>query len=180
MICVDNIPAIQVLERAQGYLRLSNGRAITGFAHEYKRHGTTTLFTALGILKGKIRTFHKKRRCRREFIDFMNETIRDVPSHQEAHVILDNLRTHKPKNDKWLTRYKNVHFHYTQIHASWLNQAEIWFSILQRKPRHGAIFASVRQLREHVDALVETYNENAQPFEWQKINVKNKCLRVSS
>jgi len=176
VICVDEKPAIQALERAQGYLRLSNGRAMTGFAHEYKRHGTTTLFTALDVLKGEIRTAHKKRRRRREFLDFMNETIQGVPSHQEVHVILDNLRTHKPKNDQWLTRHKNVHFHYTPTHASWLNQVEIWFSILQRKSLRGASFTSVRQLRGHIDAFVEAYNENAQPFEWQKVNVKNKKL----
>ena len=94
---------------------------MTGFAHEYKRHGTTTLFTALDVLKGEVKAVHKKRHRRREFLDFMNETIQDVPPHQEVHVILDNLRTHKPKNDHWLTRHKNVHFHYTPTHASWCN-----------------------------------------------------------
>jgi transposase len=176
VICVDEKPCIQALERAQGYLRLTNGRAMTGFAHEYKRHGTTTLFTALDVLRGEVKAAHKKRRRRREFLDFMNEAIRDVPPDQGVHVILDNLRTHKPKNDKWLTRHKNIHFHYTPTHASWLNQVEIWFSILQTKSLRGASFTSVRQLREHIDAFIEAYNENAQPFEWRKVNVKNKKL----
>jgi len=173
VICVDEKPCIQALERVQGYLRLPSGRAVTGFSHEYKRHGTTTLFTALDVLKGQIKAAHMKRRRRREFLDFMNEVIRDVPPDQDVHVILDNLRTHKPKNDQWLVRHKNIHFHYTPTHASWLNQVEIWFSILQAKSLRGASFTSIPQLREHIDAFIDTYNENAQPFEWRKVNVKN-------
>lgn len=110
------------------------------------------------------------------FLNFMSEAIGNVLPDQEVHVILDNLRTHKPKNDKWLKRHKKVHFHCTLTHASWLNQVEIWFSILQAKSLRGASFTSVRQLREHIDAFIEAYNENAQPFEWRKVNVKNKKL----
>lgn len=176
IISVDEKPCIQALERAQGYLRLPNGRAITGFAHEYKRHGTTTLFTALDVMTGQIQAAHKKRRRRREFLEFMNEVIQDITPNQQVHVILDNLRTHKPKNDQWLARHQNIHFHYTPTHASWLNQVEIWFSILQTKSLRGASFRSVRQLREHIDAFVDAYNENAQPFEWRKVKVKNTKL----
>lgn len=176
VISVDEKPHIQVLERAQGYLRLPNGRAITGFAHEYKRHGTTTLFAALDVLKGHITLMHAKRRRRREFLDFMNQVIKDVPPEQEVHVILDNLNTHKPKHDRWLSRHKNVHFHYTPTHASWLNQVEIWFSILQIKSLRGASFTRVRDLRQHIDAFGAAHNENAHPFEWHKVSVKNKKL----
>lgn len=176
VVCVDEKPYIQALERAQGYLRLSNGRALTGFAHDYKRHGTTTLFAALDVLKGGIMVKHARRRRRREFLDFMNEVMADVPPDRDVHVILDNLNTHRPKHDRWLARHRNVHFHYTPTHASWLNQVEIWFSILQAKSLRGGSFTSVRQLRRHIDAFIEAYNENAHPFEWHKINVKNKKL----
>jgi transposase len=173
VISVDEKPCIQALERAQGFLRLPNGRAITGFAHEYKRHGTTTLFTGLDVLTGQVKTMHKHRRRRRDFLDFMNDVLRDVRPEREIHVILDNLRTHKPKHDHWLACHKNVFFHYTPTHASWMNMVEIWFSILQTKSLRGASFTSVRQLRQHIDAFIATYNENAHPFEWRKVHVTN-------
>jgi transposase len=174
VISVDEKPCIQALERAQGYLRLHNGKALTGFSHEYKRHGTTTLFAALDIMRGKVTVKHTKRRRRREFLDFMNEVLGNTEPGREVHVILDNLKTHKPKHDRWRARHKNVMFHYTPTHASWLNQIEIWFSILQTQSLQGATFTSVKQLRQHIDAFAGTYNETAQPFEWHKVNVKNK------
>ncbi len=172
VISVDEKPAIQALERAQGYLKLPNGKAITGYNHEYKRHGTTTLFAALNIITGHIISGHYKRHRRREFLDFMNQVIADYPD-KEIHVILDNLRTHKPKHDRWLARHKNVYFHYTPTHASWLNQIEIWFSILTRRALRGANFISVKQLRKAIDDFINSYNEKAIPFEWKKSNVKS-------
>ena len=176
VISVDEKPCIQVLERAQGYLRLPNGRALTGFSHEYKRHGTTTLFAALDVMRGEVKIKHTKRRRRRQFLDFMNDVLRDTDPDQEIHVILDNLSTHKPKDDRWLARHKNVIFHYTPKHASWLNQIEIWFSILQTKSLRGSTFTSAQQLRRHIDAFTEAYNADAQPFEWHKVKVTNKKL----
>jgi transposase len=176
VISVDEKPCIQVLERAQGYLRLPNGRALTGFSHEYKRHGTTTLFAALDVMRGQVKIRHTKRRRRRQFLDFMNDVLRDADPDQEIHVILDNLSTHKPKDDRWLARHKNVTFHYTPTHASWLNQIEIWFSILQTKSLRGSTFTSAQQLRQHIDAFTASYNADAQPFEWHKVKVTNKKL----
>lgn len=103
---------------------MHDGKAITGYNHEYKRHGTTTLFAALNIATGQVKAGHYKRRRRREFLDFMKTVVADY-TEKEIHVILDNLRTHKPKNDRLLVRHKNVFFHYTPTHASWLNQIEI-------------------------------------------------------
>ena len=175
VLAVDEKPAIQALERAQGYLKLPNGRALTGFAHEYGRRGTTTLFAALDIATGQIKAKHTKRRRRAEFLDFMNEVVADAPD-REIHVILDNLSTHKPKRDAWLARHKNVHFHFTPTHASWLNQVEIWFSILARSTLDGASFTSVTQLRAAIDAFIESYNQHAAPFQWRKANVHPKGL----
>lgn len=122
---------------------------------------------------------HTQRRRRREFLDFMNEVIRDVEPGREVHVVLDNLKTHKPKHDQWLARHKNARFHYTPTHASWLNQIEIWFSILQAQSLRGASFTSINQLRQHIDAFAESYNITAQPFEWHKVTVRNKNLKTS-
>ena len=170
VLSVDEKPAIQVLERAQGWLRLSSGRSLRGFNHEYKRHGTTTLFAALEVFSGTVRTAHYHRRRRREFLDFMNQAVTPYPG-RELHVILDNLTSHKPKHDRWLARHPTVHFHYTPTHASWLNQVECWFSILSRQALQGASFTSVAELRHAIDQFVTSYNQAATPFEWTKRTV---------
>src|SRR6202795_2033082 len=100
VLCIDEKPSIQALERAQGYLKMPNGRALTGHSHDYKRHGTTTLFAALEVATGKIIATHSKRRRRVEFLDFMNSVTTAFPN-RKLHVILDNLNTHK-KNEHWL------------------------------------------------------------------------------
>jgi transposase len=176
VICVDEKPSIQALERAQGYLKLPNGRALTGHSHDYKRNGTSTLFAAFEVATGKVTAAHKNRRRRIEFLDFMNHIVADHPD-TAIHVILDNLNTHKPKNDRWLNRHPNVHFHFTPTRASWLNQVEIWFSILEGKSLHGASFTSVNQLREHIDAFIESYNQNAKPFVWTKAQVHQRRVK---
>ena len=102
VLSVDEKPSIQALERAQGYIRLPNGRAVSGFVHEYERHGTTTLFAALETATGLVKAGDYKRRRRREFLDFMNGVIDCYGNEKEIHLILDNLNTHKPKNDRWL------------------------------------------------------------------------------
>ena len=163
VLSVDEKPHIQALERAQGWLKLPNGKALTGFQHDYKRHGTTTLFAALEVATGLVRGDHYKRRRRMEFLDFMNGIVAEHPG-REIHVILDNLNTHKPKRDRWLARHKNVHFHFTPTHASWMNQVEIWFSILQSQSLTGASFTSPGQLRKHMDAFIAAYNQTAHPL----------------
>src|ERR1700741_4548153 len=177
VICVDEKPSIQALERAQGYLKLPNGRALTGYSHDYKRNGTSTLFAALEVATGKVTATHKSRRRRVEFLDFMNGIVAAHPD-TAIHVVLDNLSTHKPKTDRWLKRHPNVHFHFTPTRASWLNQVEIWFSILEGKSLHGASFNSIEQLRAHIDAFIESYNQNAKPFVWTKAKVHQKRLKA--
>lgn len=176
VLCVDEKPSIQALERAQGWLRLPNGKALTGFCHEYKRHGTTTLFGALEVATGQVKAGHYSRKRRREFLDFMNELVAGYPGDVELHLILDNLSTHKPKEDRWLKRHPNIHFHFTPTHASWLNQIEIWFSILWRQALRGASFTSPRQVRQAIDRFIEAYGQTAHPFEWKKAVVHQKCL----
>ena len=176
VLAVDEKPHIQALERAQGYLKLPNGRALGGRSHDYKRNGTSTLFAALEVETGQVRTAHYKRRRRIEFLDFMNTIVVCHPGKQ-IHVILDNLSTHKPKRDRWLARHPNVHFHFTPTYSSWLNQIEVWFSVLQRSSLAGASFTDVRQLRDHIDAFVDSYNIRAVPFVWTKPVVHRKSLK---
>ena len=101
----------------------------------------------------------------------MNEVVASYPPDQEIHVILDNLNTHKPKHDQWLARHKNVHLHFTPTHASWLNQVEVWFSILSRAALRGASFTSPQQVRDAIDAFITAHNPKAAPFEWRKTAV---------
>jgi transposase len=176
VLAVDEKPSIQALERSQGYLKMPNGRALTGQSHDYTRHGTTTLFAAFDIATGKVTGRQYKRRRRLEFLDFMNRVVAQNAG-REIHVILDNLNTHKPKNDRWLKRHPNVHFHFTPTRASWLNQVEIWFSILAGKALRGASFNSLDELKAHIDAFIETYNETACPFEWTASEVHQKRLK---
>lgn len=169
VLSIDEKPSIQALERAQGWIRLPDGKALTGFSHCYTRHGTTTLFAALNVLTGEVKTGHYRRR-RREFLHFMNEIVA-LHVDREIHVVLDNLNTHRPKEDRWLQKHPNVHFHYTPTYSSWLNQVECWFSILSRKALRGASFTSPEQVRQAIDEFVAVHNQNAAPFEWKKATV---------
>lgn len=167
VISVDEKPAIQALERAQGWLRLPNGKAVRGHTHEYKRHGTTTLFAALEVHRGTVQVGHYRRRRRREFLDFMNRIVTQYPE-TELHVVLDNLNTHKPKHDRWLARHALVHFHYTPTHASWLNQIEVWFSILTQAVLRHLSATDPRQICKAIDQFTDARNEHPVPFEWTK------------
>lgn len=176
VLCVDEKPSIQALERAQGWLRMPDGKAVTGYTHEYKRHGTTTLFAALETATGLVKVGHFTRRRRREFLAFMDEVVASYPADQELHVILDNLSTHH-NNHAWLRRHPNVFFHFTPTHASWLNQVEIWFSILWRSALRDASFTSPRHVRQAIDDFIAVYSKTAHPFEWRKATVFQKRLR---
>ncbi len=177
VISVDEKPAIQALERAQGWLRLPNGQAVRWHNHEYKRHGTTTLIAALEVHTGAVAVGHYQRRRRREFLDFMNRAVAQHPE-TELHVILDNLSTHKPKHDRWLARHPLVHFHYTPTHGSWLNQVEVWFSILTRAVLRGLSTTAPRQVRQAIDRFTDVRNEHPIPFEWTKSVVHPGTLKT--
>ena len=175
VFAVEEKPCLQALERQQGWLRLSSGQALSGFQHDYTRPGTSTLFAALKVAGGEVQAGHYTRRRRREFLDFMNELLEAHPG-REIHVVLDHLNTHKPKHDRWLAQHPQVRFYYTPTHASWLNQGEVWFSILSRAALRGASFQSVRQRCQAIDTFIKSYNQTAAPFEWTKVKVYPKGL----
>jgi transposase len=121
---------------------MPDGRSLTGFTHEYKRHGTTTLFAAFNIATGQIHAGHYRRKRRIEFLDFMDQLVALHPC-KELHVVLDNLSSHLVEKEKWVKQHPQVHFHYTPTHASWLNQVEVWFGILTEQALRGASFRSL-------------------------------------
>ena len=171
---MDQKPSIQALERAQGYLELPNGRALTGQSHDYKRHGTTTLFATLEIATGKIIAFHSKRRRRVEFLDFMNS----VTALFRTENFTSSSTTSTPTRRTSLAQgppQPAVSFHADS--ASWLNQVEVWFSILQGQSLIGTSFTSLKQLQEHIDAYVNAYNDKAEPFVWTKKKVRQRRFK---
>jgi DDE superfamily endonuclease len=107
----------------------------------------------------------------------MNRVVAAHPG-REIQVVLDNLNTHKPKRDHWLDRHKNVHFPFTPTHASWLNQVEVWFSILSNQAPSGSSSTSPKQVRERNKAFVAAHNQKAHPFEWTKQVVFSKHPRA--
>jgi transposase len=176
VLCVDEKPSIQALERKRGYLTTESGKVIRAYQSTYKRHGTLNLFAALEVATGKIQGKVTQEKKRLDFQAFMDELVKEYSSDQELHVVLDNYSTHK-KNDEWLARHPHVHFHFTPTSASWLNQVEIWFGIFSRKALRGASFANPQQLRQHIEDFIARYNPNSKPFKWRKREVKGAQLK---
>jgi transposase len=179
VLCVDEKPCIQALQREQGWLKMPNGRALTGFSHEYKRCGTSTLIAALDVATGMVKAGHYKTKKKVDFMHFLDFALQDVPIEREVHIVLDNFSSHKNLLPSWHKRHPNVKFHFTPTHASWLNQIETWFSILWRGALRGASFGSVRQLCKAIDDFIEVYNENASPFQWRRSSAKAKTVSHS-
>ncbi len=146
---------------------------LSGNSHDYKRHGTSNLFAAFEVATAKVTAAHTKRRRGVEFLDFMDEVVAAYPE-QELHVILDNLNTHK-NNDAWLEAHLKVTFHFTPTSASWLNQVEIWFSILQKKSLSKASFSSVKQLQEHMAHFIQPTTPTQSPSSGAKPRSAKDC-----
>lgn len=174
VLSIDEKPCIQALERQQGWLKMPDGRSLTGFAHEYKRHGTTNLFAALNVATGQVEADCFPRKRRDEFLRFLDTLVAQHPG-RELHLVLDNLSVHKLKEDHpWRLKNPNVHFHFTPTHASWINQIEAWFSILSRSALKQASFRNTKELVAAIEKFIQTYNETAEPFQWTKIRVAQK------
>jgi hypothetical protein len=149
---------------------LTNGRAAKNFAYYEKSEAPITLAEALAVMSGKLEARHAQRRCRREFLDFMEDLLAARPE-QNIHVVLNRPNVHKPKWDRWLRTHPNVRVHFTPTHTSWLNQGECWFSILGSAALSATSFAQPRRLREAIERFVAAYHEHTTPFEWAKIPV---------
>jgi len=164
VISVDEKPHVQTLERAQGYLKLPSGRAL--FAHEYKQHGTSTLFAASAGATGQVVAGHYRRRRRAEFLDFIDRVVAAY-SDQDLHVIFDNLSTHKSKHDRWLARHPRFHLHHPPTHASGSISSKSG-SASWRAALADASFTSVRASRDAIDRFLVAWKSEAHPFEWTK------------
>jgi len=177
VLSVDEKPSLQAIERPSGYIETDSGAVVRGLKSTYKRHGTLNLFAALEVGTGQVKTKFTDLKKRADFQSFLEGVIAEQPADKDIHVILDNYSTHK-KNDDWLAQFEGrVQFHFTPTSASWLNQIEIVFSLLQRKALNGASFKNKDQLRDAIEAFIRRHNEHAKPFRWRKRDVKGSQLR---
>ena len=167
VLCVDEESQIQALERAAPILPMQP-HLIERRSHDYVRHGTTTLFTALNVATGKVTARCQPRHRHEEFLVFLRQITRVYP-HQELHLVMDNYATHKHLGVKdWLTANPRVHVHFTPTHASWMNMVEAWFSMAERQAIHRGSYRSVRELVSAIRAYIDGWNQRAHPFTWTK------------
>src|SRR5947207_4522395 len=176
VLCVDEKSQIQALDRTQPGLPMKKGRAGT-MTHDYKRHGTTTLFAALNVLDGTVIGRNMQRHRHQEFIRFLNTAEAQVPVRMAIHAVVDNYATHKhPKVQKWLAGHPRWTFHFTPTSASWLNAVEGFFAKLARRRLKRGVFLSVVDLQAAINRFVAEHNVEPKPFTWTAD--PNKIIRA--
>ena len=168
VMSVDEKSQIQALDRTQPGLPLKRGRCGT-MTHDYRRHGTTTLFAALNVLDGRIIGRCMQRHRHQEFIRFLNAIEAQVPAGKLVHAILDNYAVHKhPKVRAWLTRHPRWTFHFTPTSASWLNAVGRSFAKLSKRRLKRGVFHSLVSLQAAINRFVTDANQQQKPFRWTK------------
>lgn len=166
VLSIDEKSQIQALDRTQPGLPLKKGRAGT-MTHDYKRHGTTTLFAALNMLDGKVIGECMKRHRHQEFLRFLRRVDRDTPAELDVHFIVDNYATHKhPAVQRWLKRNPRFHMHFIPTASSWLNLVERWFREITTKRIRRGSFPSVAALVDAIEEYLQHNNKNPKPFIW--------------
>ena len=168
VLSLDEKSQIQALDRTQPGLPMKKGRCAT-MTHDYKRHGTTTLFAALDILEGKVIGRCMQRHRHQELVRFLNTIERAVPANKAVHVILDNYATHKhPKVRNWLKRHQRFTFHFTPTSCSWANAVEGLFAKLTRRRLKRGAFQSIADLQAAINRFLAETNNQPKPFVWTK------------
>jgi transposase len=185
VLCVDEKSQIQALDRTQPLLPLRPGQPERR-SHDYKRHGTTSLFAALDVKTGHvIGELHRRHRAI-EFRKFLDTIDDSVPKNLDVHLVLDNLSTHKtPAIQRWFLKRPRFHLHFTPTSTSWINLVERWFGILTEKQIRRGVHRSTRQLEDAIRRFVEIHNEDPKPFVWTKTaddildSVRRYCERTN-
>jgi transposase len=166
VLSLDEKSQIQALDRTQPGLPMKKGRAGT-MTHDYKRHGTTTLFAALNVLDGTVIGRNMQRHRHQEFIRFLNAIEAEVPAGKLVHVVLDNYAAHKhPKVRAWLDRHQRFTFHFTPTSCSWLNAVEGYFAKLSKRRLKRGVFRSVVDLQAAINRFLAETNASPRPFTW--------------
>lgn len=184
VLCVDEKSQVQALDRTQPLLPLRPGQ-VERRTHDYKRHGTTSLFAALDVATGKVIGQCYRRHRSTEFRRFLNHVEANVPCDLEIHIVMDNSSTHKTKMIRdWFARRPRWHVHFTPTSASWLNQVERFFAKLTDKQIRRGVHRSTGELERAIIEYIDTVNEDPKPFRWHKTadeilaSIKRFCLRT--
>ena len=185
VLCADEKAQIQALDRTQPIFPLRPGTPERR-SHDYRRHGTTSLFAALDVASGRvIGELHRRHRAV-EFRSFLDRIDKEVPADLEVHLVLDNYGTHKtPLIHRWLLRHPRFQLHFTPTYSSWINQVERWFALLTEKQLRRGTHRSRRALEDAIRLYLALHNEAPTPFMWVKTadeilaNIARFCLRTS-
>jgi len=168
VLSVDEKTSIQALDRTQPGLPMKKGRCQT-MTHDYKRHGTTTLFAALNLLDGKVIGQCVPRHRAKEFIAFLRKIDRETPPELALHLVVDNYSAHKTAAVKiWLRKHPRFHLHFTPTSGSWLNLVESWFATLSKQRLKRGVFRSLDDLHTAIEDYLLRYNATPTQFEWTK------------
>ena len=168
VLCVDEKSQIQALDRSQPLLPMRPGQ-LERRTHDYRRHGTTTLFAALDVKTSEVIAETHRRHRSIEFRKFLDTIDAAIPTELDVHLILDNYGTHRtPIIRNWLAKRARYHLHFTPTYASWLNLVERWFAELTNKQLRRGVHRSVRELETAIKEFIAAHNEDPKPFAWTK------------
>ena len=166
VISVDEKCQIQALQRTQPGLPWKKGRCGT-MTHDYKRHGTTTLFAGMNVADGTVISTFMPTHNHRDWIRFLKLIHKQVPKDKDIHLILDNYSAHKtPEVRAWLAKQKRFHLHFTPTSSSWLNQVERFFRDLTDKCVRRGVFHNVKELEQSIQRYIDEHNRKPKPFLW--------------
>jgi transposase len=167
VLCVDEKSQIQALDRTAPILPLRPGLPEKA-THDYRRHGTTTLFAALEVATGKVTDACYDRHGKAEFLAFLKKVARAYPRRQ-LHVVVDNYHTHKHDEiNAWLAKHPRITLHFTPTSGSWLNLVEVFFGIITRQAIRRGTFTSVEDLVAAISRFIDGWNDRCHPFTWTK------------
>jgi len=185
VLCVDEKSQIQALERTSPLLPMRPGQAERR-AHDYMRHGTTSLFAALDTKTGNIIGQMHRRHRSEEFRKFLDAIEKSVPEELDIHLVMDNYATHKTEViQRWLLKRPRFHVHFTPTSASWLNLVERWFAALTEKQLRRNSFRSTRELETAIRSFLDQHNAQPKPFVWTKSadqildSIARYCQRIN-
>ena len=165
---MDEKTQIQALDRTQPLLPLRPGQ-VERRTHDYKRHGTTSLFAALELKTNKVIAQLQHQHRSVEFRQFLDVIEAQVPSELDVHIIVDNYGTHKTALiRKWFAKRPRFHIHFTPTYGSWINLVERWFAELTNKRIRRGVFRSVKELEAAIREYIDVHNEDPKPFVWTK------------
>ena len=168
VFCIDEKTSIQALDRTQPGLPLKKGRCGT-VTHDYKRNGTSTLFAALEVARGRVIGECHQQHTHKEFLKFIKQVEKQTEAGKDIHIIVDNYAAHKhEKVQNWLKRKKRVFLHFTPTSSSWLNLVERFFGVLSERQLKRGVFSSVKALEQSIIGFIEKHNDDPVPFFWTK------------